>query len=1675
MLTTATTLIELLHQRAQEQPTQMAYTFFSEGETKEVSLTYSQLEKRVQQIAYQLQQMSSAGERALLLYPSGLDYIAAFFGCLYAGLIAVPTYPPRRNRSDQRLEAIAEDSEASVVLTTQEIAEKKSQRLEFAPSLEKLKWLVTDTLDEESPVLEEIPKCDGNRLVFLQYTSGSTGNPKGVMVTHANLLYNLEDLDLGWGHTGDSIMVTWLPIFHDMGLIYGILEPLYRGFPCYLMASAAFMQQPFRWLQAISKYRGTHSAAPNFAYELCIQRTTPEQRETLDLSSWQMTLNAAEPIRKKTMDDFCRTFAPYGFNPKVLTPGFGLAEATLKVTAARDTNDTLFLTVVRDELIRHRIVEASAEEAINPHLSQTLVGCGISEIDTKVRIVNPETGNLCRPEETGEIWAGGRSMAQGYWNRPQETKETFQAYLSNGEGPFMRTGDLGFLYKNELFVTGRIKDVIIIRGLNFYPQDIEYTVSQSHPALRKDAGAAFTIGEAGEEQLVVAQEVERTARRNLDVAEVAKAIRGAVSEAHELHVHAVAFLKPMSLPITSSGKVQRRACREAFLNNELSLVGAWPAPGQTPQKQKVPKLAQTPDAIQTWLLETISTRLHVPIEEINIKESLAHYGLDSEMATALSGELENWLGSSFPATLVYDYPTIEALVRYLSHTSEQTLSLSEKPSDEAIAIIGMGCRFPGAQNTEEFRELLQAGQDAITEVPASRWDVDHLYSIDPEAPGKMNTRWGGFLEDVSGFDPHFFGISPREAIEMDPQQRLLLEVGWETLEDAGLVPNQLAGSRTGIFVGISNNDYGRLQLKQSTQLCAYSGSGGAFSIAANRMSYLWDLRGPSLVIDTACSSSLVAVHHACEYLIRGEGDLALAAGVNLILDPDLTIAFSQAGMLSPKGRCQTFDESADGYVRGEGCGMVALKRLSDAEKEGDHILAVIKGTAVNQDGRTNGLTAPNGLSQQAVVRQALAKAGVLPSQIGYVETHGTGTPLGDPIEVNALKEVLMEGRRADQRCWIGSVKTNIGHLEAAAGIAGLIKSVLSLQHQEIFPHLHLKELNPLITITDTPLAIPQQRELWQAIATPVSTTTKETRYAGISSFGFGGTNAHVILAQAPPILPSPGTKTHSTVLKDADFHLFTLSAKTPSALQALAKKYEVWLQSHAEIGLTHICQIVNQRRTHFDHRFAAAIASIEQLVQHLKVFVDSEKDPVSIPGIQSGKAQQNPPKVAFLFTGQGSQYPGMGQELYETEPVFRETLEQCDQLLRPHLEIPLLELLYSNSSENTRLNETAFTQPALFAVEYALAKLWQSKGIEPAMVMGHSVGEYVAACVAGVIDLEEGLKLIAERGQLFQSLPRNGEMLAVFAEEEQVASILQSHGLPTVSIATLNQPDQVVISGASEEMRLIVADLENRGLETQNLKVSHAFHSPCMGPILPALEQAASQVNFADPKIPMISNVSGVVMEKAPNAAYWRDHARSCVNFKAGLQSLFDLGYDTFIEIGPKPILTEFGKACWQNQHEATWLPSLRSRKSDQQIFLNSLACLYVKGFAIAWPDSPRVPVELSMPTYAFQRESYWINGHENPMPSPVTGKPSLASLALSDSQTGTMKSELEQIASRQLQTMSEQLQLLHGQNSKSEPHAAKTQISSEARTGLEATVMEQLQIMTQQIAFIQTQTQKKQ
>lgn len=1190
----------------------------------------------------------------------------------------------------------------------------------------------------------------------------------------------------------------------------------------------------------------------------------------------------------------------------------------------------------------------------------------------------------------GEIWVNGPSIAQGYWGQPEQTDQVFRARLHvPDQSLYLRTGDLGFFHQGELYVTGRLKDLIIIRGCNHHPEDIEATVARCHPALQPGCGAAFSVDSADDENLVIVHEVGRSHRRNLPADEIAGAIGRGVLEHHGLHVHDIVLIKPATMPKTSSGKIRRHACRSDYLERRLEVVARlrrdWanrPAPtdGEDRPSAIPTQSGRTAEQVQAWLVDGVSRHAHLRVQSIDASRSFADYGLDSASSIGLLGELECWLGRRLSPTLLYQYPTIASLGRHLADGPEcsgrPSTSLSRGDDADAVAIIGIGCRFPGAEGPEAYLDLLCDGVDAITRRSSELGDGRRGRESEGTPSGPSAPVWGGFLEQVDQFDAHFFGIPQPEASCIDPQQRLLLEVAWEALEDAAHSPALISGSRTGVFLGISTHDYYHLLLSRGRRLDGYFATGGSNSIAANRLSYQFNLRGPSVAIDTACSSSLVAVHMACESLCGGECDMALAGGVNLILSGELTQALSQAGMMAADGRCKPFDSRADGYVRGEGCGVVVLRRLSDAVRDGDRILALVCGSAVNQDGRTNGLTAPNGLAQQEVVRTALHRAGLNSSHLDYLEAHGTGTYLGDPVEVDALKAVLGEnapdGRRACP-CILGSVKANIGHLEAAAGIAGLIKVVLMLWHGVIPPHINFNELNPHISLAGAPLHISQKRRHWPR--------NEARRYAGVSAFGFGGTNAHVILADAPQLAPRDRPLGPTS-------HLLVLSARNDEALGDLARRYAAFLAVRSDLDLADVCFTASTGRSHFESRLAIVADSTEQLRERVGMAASERQGPASIRG-QARRGHR--PKIAFLFSGQSPLCPRLVRWLSDAEPVFRRALDRCDEVLRQHLERPLRSVLDPTSNPSPWLRQPAYAQPALFALQFALTELWSSWGVVPDAVMGHSAGEYMAACAAGVFGVEEGLEIIAKRGRLVQDLPEGGSMVALLADLSQVRAAIAA-ALPDpeqVSIAALNGPSEVVISGPDREVGLVLNLLCGEGVVGRYLEVTHSFHSPAVAPAAASLEAFLVALTPRSPAIPMVSTLLGRFIDPGEtlDARHWRRHLVEPVRFSSGMQALAERGFDVFVEIGPGRTLLNLGRRSLGDGDALIWAASLEGDQDGWPALLDAVGKLFVRGAELDWRNfrTGLAPGRVALPTYPFQRRRYWVGTKSDHGSRPVT------------------------------------------------------------------------------------------
>ncbi len=1959
------TVVELLQQRAISQPTTIAYTFLSDGAAAPVSMTYGQLAQQARAIAALLQQRQATGSRALLLYPPGLDFIAAFMGCLYAGVVAVPMYPPRRNQRANRLQGAIQSADARFALTTVDTLSVIEQSLSFVPALAAIECITTDNINSDLAQEWRIPQLQPADLAFLQYTSGSTAAPKGVMVSHRNLLHNSSAIYQAFGHDNQSRVVSWLPLYHDMGLIGGVLQPLYGGFPAVLMSPVNFLQKPWRWLQAITDYGATSSGGPNFAYDLCVEKITEAQRTELDLSTWKVAFNGAEPVRAETLERFTAAFAPCGFRREMFYPCYGMAEATLFVTGGDHVTAPAICQVESAALEKNQILLVDS----NSKNHRRLVSAGHRGLDTTITIVDPETLQVCPIDRVGEIWVSSPSVAQGYWQMPEASAACFipgdsvgaDALLQESTKPqFLRTGDLGFLQDSELYVTGRLKDVIIVRGRNHYPQDIELTVAGSHPALKASASAAFSVEVAGEEQLVIVQEVERQYLRQLPIEAVLAAIRAAVSQDHELLVHRIVLLKPVSILKTSSGKIQRQACKKAFLEGSLQIVhdtgatmqevatpvtpemqfsllyfssdeaefaddkyklllagakfadrhsftavwtperhfhafgglypnpsvvnaalaltterlrlragsvvmplhdplrvaeewsvvdnlshgrvdlafargwnpndfvlapdayadsaeilfagiaevqhlwkggkvsrpngvgaltevqiyplpqqtdlAVWvtctggkerfieagerglniltallfqpvadlaekivlyreararhghdPATGQvtlmlhtfvgedlavvrhlvkepfieyikssvnlwqqssqdlaqlslaeqqklldyaferyyqtsalfgTPESclEMVKKLQQIgvneiaclidfgvpaetvlnhlpslnrlknlingepaaplppqtpatalPTTAASWLpsvapvpaapavksgimaidqqtlsatiVKYLAIALKQPPEKIAVDQNFHSFGIDSLKAVEVITALESHLEISLSPTLLFEYSTPRQLAAHLIETYGfaepigaglgtpflSAVPHNENPADRVadmdIAVIGMSGRFPQAPNLSAFWELLQRGGNAITEVPAHRWQNADWYSAQPTTALQTSSRWGGFVADIDQFDPLFFQISPREAALMDPQQRLFLEVAWEALEDAGYAADRLAQQPIGVFVGCSNNGYYR-RIEPFLAASDYgAGIGNQNAIIANRLSFLLNLRGPSMLVDTMCSSSLVAIHLACQSIRQGDCTGAIVGGVNLQLSPEYYAGMSRMKMHSPDGQCKTFDAAANGIVLGEGAGAVLLKPLAQAVADGDQIYGVIKGSAMNHDGQTNGLTAPNPRSQAELIEQALQSAQLSAADISYIEAHGTGTALGDPIEIEGLTKAFRKYTPQRQFCRIGSVKTNIGHLEAAAGIAQLLKVLLAMKHGQLPPSLHFNQANPLIPFAETPFMVNTQLTNWSGV-----------QYAGVSSFGIGGTNAHLILG-TPPVR----ARQNSAV--ERPLHILNLSAKNSAALHELVDRYLPVLTGSEQIA--DICFTANSGRNAFADRLSVWGATGADLAQHLRSYRQNAAD----SAIQTGQTSRSTAlSIAYLCTGQGSQYVNMGRTLYETQPIFRQALLECDRLLQPELEHSLLEALYPTSVGENLLDRVLYSQTAIFAIEYAIAQVWANWGVRPTLLLGHSLGEYVAACLAGVFSLADALKLVVQRARYAQELTPPGEMVAVFASPTAIAALVTITGQQVV-IAAYNSAENTVLSGDAAALTSICETLAANGIRTQKLASTRAFHSPLLKPMVAEFRAVAQKIVYQQPQIPLISNVTGQLVTTI-DAEYWVQHLVQPVQYTHCLATLQQQHPHICLEIGSKPTLISLGKQSISDP-ELLWLPSLRSGVADWEQLLTSLGALWIKGVVIDWSgfDQDYGRQRLSLPTYPFQRQRYWLGGEPMPDSSSAT------------------------------------------------------------------------------------------
>ena len=1485
--------------------------------------SYSQLLQEATIILAGLRKKGLQPQDKVVLQLSQPRYILSYlWACLLGGFVPIPLGVDLSDNGNSKLAAV---SGLGDLVVTQNNLQQGIEELLFGSGLEKIAVVAVEELQDNQPDFNWY-QSDLDDLALLLFTSGSTGKPKGVMLSRHNLLASIYGMATVNKLTPEDITLNWMPIDHVASLVMFHLTEVYLGCQQIQVATQLVLQQPLQWLDLIDRDRVSVTWSPNFAYNLVNEKLKDGQYDW-DLSCVRWMGNGAEAVVGKTAQRFLQLLGKYGLKDTAISPGYGMSE-----TCGGIAHSCSFDLTTEGEFVE---------------VGTPIPGVSLRIVDRKGDVV---------PEGTiGLLQVKGLTVTSGYYQQPELNREIFTA-----DGWF-NTGDLGLLRSGRLTITGRQKEVIIINGVNYYNHEIEAVVSELPGVSVSYTAACGVKDKQGQEQLAIFfhSELGEDTDNGLSLRELVQTIRKSVFKSVGIAPIYILPVVKEDIPKTAIGKIQRQQLSKRFDAGEFNYLIAEV---ETLLNNRSLSLQELPsNAIEQTIVEIWRNTLNI---DVGVRDNFFELGGNSLLLMEVLSKLQQ----EFPdlsAVTLFQYPTITALADYLNSNEEANgiqqgvkrgrLRRKANPNRD-IAIIGMACRFPGANNLEEFWHNLCNGVESISFFK----DAEILLSgVEPELLTNPDyVKASPIIDNTECFDAEFWGYSPKEAQLLDPQQRLFLECAWESLEDAGYNPLQYEGD-IALYGGAATNTYllnhiyphrHSLDERDSLQTINLSSMGGFQVTTANdkdylttRTSYKLNLTGSSVNVQTACSTSLVAVHLACQSILNSECDMALAGGVSVQTPQKMGYLYQDGMILSPDGHCRAFDAEAAGTIFGSGAGMVVLKALDRAVADRDRIYGIIKGSAVNNDGGTKvGYLAPNVAGQASVIAEALAVANINPDTISYIEAHGTGTKLGDPIEVAALTQALGANTNNTGYCALGSVKTNVGHLQIASGIVGLIKTTLALYHRQIPPSLHFKNPNPQIDLVNSPFFVNTELRQWQCNSYP--------RRAGVNSLGIGGTNCHLILEEF--------ITEEVAVNKPLPAYLLTLSAKNQTALSDLAKSYQHYITQHHDISLADIC-LTSHKRAHFNYRLGIVIQDKEDLVRQLQE--------VSVNNLQPIKQNQ---KIAFLFTGQGSQYVGMGEDLYHTQHVFKEALDTCAEILESDLDKPLLDVIFK---EKTTLNDTQYTQPALFSIEYALSQLWLSWGVKPDVLLGHSLGEYVAATIAGVFSLEDGLKLVATRGKLMQSLPKIGGMLAVFTDKEVVFNFLDKN----ITIAADNG-SHIVIAGCKNKLEEIASKLDILDIKHQWVERNYAFHSPLMQPILKDFQAVARTVNYSSPKIPLFSNLTGnLAHSQLINSDYWIQHILQPVQFANSIKSL-ETQVDVFIEIGAKPTLLGIAKALLKDK---TFLPTLNPKYQEWEQIVNSLQQLYIKGIQVNFSEVNKSynARQISLPHYPFQRKRYWFD-----LPQPI-------------------------------------------------------------------------------------------
>ncbi|MGW1957742.1 amino acid adenylation domain-containing protein [Streptomyces sp. NPDC001920] len=1568
---TAVTLLDILLHAAEEAPGQVVVHVRGDG--GERTVTFAELREDALRVAGGLRAAGlEPGTPVPLLADLGEDFQPMFWGALAAGLVPVPLAPEAR-RVGPVWEFLGRPAVVVDGTTEALVAELPGP----------VRALRLGELREGEPS-RPLPARDPRDVAFLQFSSGSTGDPKGVEVTHEAVLANLRQIRAAMAITSDDVVATWMPYFHDMGLIGTHLVPMAAHLKQVRLEPLTFAKRPARWLEAAARHRATLLSAANFALALAVRRVPDSTWSALDLSAVRLLLVGAEPIAPRVWREFTAKAGAAGLDARAMLPVYGLAEAALAVTVPPLGEVAAPLQLDRKELSRGRAVPVRpGPDAVE------FMDVGRPVPHCRIRVTD-DAGRPLADRRVGHVEVRGPQVARGYHRSPQASAEAFT-------GGWLRTGDLGFLHEGRLCVTGRHKDVVFVGGRTFHAPDIEETAAATE-ALPQGAVAAIgsTDPDTGGDRVVVFVQWARPALRT--ALPVLDAVAARVRETLGHDDVRVLPLPPGAFPRTTSGKLRRALMRArfeagAYAAVEERLSGARER-GRTRAGRPVRDGRQGAAPRSRRDVEDVvrgiwARTLELPPTQITRHDRFFALGGSSLKAMTVLAGIEDAFAVTVEPRVLRDHDTVAALAGHVlarldgaQRTSDDTSGRGRGPAGKdagrvpatpgegagPLAVLGMACRFPGAETPEAFWELLVSGRDTVTAVPEGRWDGREGWEGQEargrgeegrsgRGPGAAPGLFGSFLPDPASFDAAFFGLDDEEARATDPQARLFLELAHEALERAGYAGPRRSGRRIGVFAAVGDSGYREiLAAATDGDLAAQPAAltGNLPNLVAARLSQALDLDGPALVVDTACSSALVALHLARRSLQSGECDIAVVGGVQLALTPTGHRLLARAGALSPTGAGRPFGAAADGIVPGEGGATLVLARLDDALRADDPVLALVRGTAVNNDGRSLSLLAPNPRSQREVITQAYDECGIDPDTVSYVEAHGTGTPVGDPVEAQSLGHAFPPRTDGLPRL-LGSVKANIGHLLNAAGMPSLVKTVLALQHRRIPPSPHATEPAPYVRHLAPGFELVAGQKQWRAPGPLL---------AGVNAFGFGGTNAHAVLEEPPVRTPSESPKAGGP-------HLLTLSAGSAEALRASAAELAAFVRAEPDLDEAGLCATVNTAREDGAHRLA--VVTDGDLADRLQAVRPSD---FTVARSRS--------RIVFLLPGQGTQRPGQGRALYRSAPAFREVLDEASSLTGPVLGRSLAQWCLDPRADPRELARTEVAQPLLVAFGVGLARQLGEWGLGADAVAGHSVGEIAAACAAGALSLAEAVGFAAERGRLMGEFAPPGAMAAVKGDEDTVADLVHGCG-DSLGVAAVNGPGQVVISGAEDAVDRALARLTRRGVTARRLRVSHAFHSPLIKPALDPLRDAAKALTAEPADLPMLSTVTG---EWRPDLTpgYWQEHAVRPVRFGAAVARLLEEGYDTFLELGPDNALGGAVRAvagARAARDVAVWTtgtscaPGRNGAPCGARALLETAGRLWARGAvldrealarATRAAAAPRVPV----PTYPYRRTRYW-------------------------------------------------------------------------------------------------------